>query len=279
MDALTHRISAWDGLALRVLEWDGGGDRLPLLCLPGLVRTAGDFAGVADVFCAGRRVLAVDYPGRGESGRSDSIARYDAGSCLRDIMDVCAALHVHRAVVIGTSFGGLLAMGLTAARPGLVGGVLLNDVGPEIGRSGADFVRGFVGSDPALPDLAACVAFLRSALPPLSLVSRVEWEEMARLTYSPGPDGRWHPLWDTRIAHLLDREPPDLWALFGAMAHVKLLLVRGSESDILSRDTTERMRMRRPDMACVEVPGVGHAPTLCEPMVVDAMRSFLEQVA
>ncbi|MGH7154952.1 MAG: alpha/beta fold hydrolase, partial [Acetobacteraceae bacterium] len=90
---MTHRISAWDGLALRVLEWDGGGDKPPMLCLPGLARTAGDFAGVADVFGAGRRVLAVDYPGRGESGRTGRIARYDAEACLRDIMDVCAALH------------------------------------------------------------------------------------------------------------------------------------------------------------------------------------------
>ena len=279
MDALTHRILAWDGLPLRVLEWNQGRDRLPLLCLPGLVRTAGDFAGVAAAFGTGRRVLAVDYPGRGQSGRSDSIARYDAEACLRDIMDVCAALHVHRAVVIGTSFGGLLTMGLAAARPGLVAAAVLNDVGPDIARSGADFVRRFVGSDPALPDLAACVAFLRSALPPLSLTSEAEWEEMARLTYAPEADGRWHPLWDTRIARLLKRDPPDLWGLFGALSHVTLLLVRGGESDILSRETAERMRVLRPDMAFVELPGIGHAPTLCEPAAVTAMRSFLDRVA
>lgn len=275
MDALTHRISAWDGLFLRVLEWDQGCDRLPLLCLPGLVRTAGDFAGVAAALGTGRRVLAMDYPGRGQSGRSREIDRYDAEACLRDIMDACAALHVHRAVVIGTSFGGLLAMGLAAARPGLIGAAVLNDVGPAIGRSGTAFVRRFVASDPALPDLASCVAFLRSALPPLSLTSEAEWEDMAQLTYAPAADGRWHPLWDTRIARLLNRDPPDLWALFGALAHVPLLLVRGGESDILSRETTERMRVQQPDMALVELPGIGHAPTLREPTVVAALRSFL----
>ena len=43
------------------------------------------------------------------------------------MLDICAALHLHRVVVIGTSFGGLLGMGLAAARPSLVRAVVLND--------------------------------------------------------------------------------------------------------------------------------------------------------
>jgi pimeloyl-ACP methyl ester carboxylesterase len=274
---LVHRLSAWDGLPLAVREWRDGDRHRPLLCLPGLVRTSGDFAVVAATLGTGRRVIALDYAGRGESGRARDVNRYAPEACLRDVLDVCAALHVHGAVGIGTSFGGLLCMGIAAARPSVLRAVVLNDVGPEIGGDGADFVRRFVAADPALPSVEACVAHLRALLPPLSLDSDEDWQTMARLTYAPGADGRWHPVWDTRIAALLGRKTPDLWPLFGALAPMKLLLVRGEESNILLPDTVARMVAARPDMAVVSLPGIGHAPTLGEPTIVAALGDFLER--
>ena len=113
-----HRISAWDRVPIHVREWHGGDRHPPIVCLPGLVRTGGDFEALAPAISEGRRVIAIDYPGRGDSGRARDVARYNPEACLRDIMDICAALHIHRAVFIGTSFGGLLTMGLAAARPG-----------------------------------------------------------------------------------------------------------------------------------------------------------------
>ncbi len=121
------------------------------------------------------------------SGRAADVNRYAPEACVRDIMDACAALHIHQAVVIGTSFGGLLGMGLAAARPGLVRAVVLNDIGPDIGTDGADFVRDFVALDPALESLDACVAFLRADLPPMSLDTDAAWRRMAELTYQSGP--------------------------------------------------------------------------------------------
>ncbi len=278
LNAQVHRLSAWDGLALVAREWRDGDRRRPLLCMPGLVRTSGDFAAVATTLGAGRRVIALDYAGRGGSGRARDVNRYAPEACLRDVLDVCAALHVHGAVGIGTSFGGLLCMGIAAARPSLLRAVVLNDVGPEIGGDGAEFVRRFVAADPALPSVEACVAHLRGVLPPLSLHSEEEWQAMARLTYAPATDARWHPVWDTRIAELLGRETPDLWPLFGALGSMKLLLVRGEASNILLPDTVARMVAARPDMTVVGLPGIGHAPTLGEPTIVAALRDFVERV-
>ena len=101
---------------------------------------------------------------------------------------------------------------------------------------------------------------------------------MARLTYAPGKDGRWHPVWDTSIANLMQRAPPDVWPMFNAIAHLKLLLVHGEASNILLPDTVARMAAARPDMAVVGVPGIGHAPTLAEPEVVAALHDFLASV-
>ncbi len=190
-------------------------------------------------------------------------------------MDVCAALHIHAAVVIGTSFGGLLAMGIAAARPGLIRSVILNDIGPDIGSDGADFVRTFVGNDPMLESLASCVVFLRANLPPMSLDTDAAWRRMAELTYRQGPDDRFHPLWDTRIAQLLNRPSPDLWPLFAGLAHRSVLLIRGAVSNVLLPATTLRMQAVHPNMTIVTLPGIGHAPTLTEPPALAAICSFL----
>jgi len=279
MDAVVHRLAAWDGLPLAVHEWDAGDARSPLLCLPGLVRTGADFSEVARAVGAGRRVVAPDYAGRGASGRSPDVSRYAPEACLRDVLDVCAALQLHGVIAVGTSFGGLLAMGIATTRPSLLRAAVLNDIGPEIGIEGGDFVRRFVAVDPALPDLDACVAYLRERLPPLSLTTDAAWRRMAALTYEPGTDGRFHPLWDTAIASLLNRPPPLLWPLFGALAHVPLLLAWGEASDILLPPTVAAMRAARPDMAVVSLPGIGHAPTLAEPPVLQAIAAFLDRVA
>ena len=242
------------------------------------MRTSGDFAALANALGAGRRVVAPDYPGRGQSGRSRAVSRYAPEACLRDVLDICAALHLHDAVAIGTSFGGLLGMGVAATRPSLLRAMVLNDVGPELGPQGTRYVRRFIGQDIAFDDLDAAVAHLRAVLPPLSLDGEAAWRSMAALTYAPDGNGTLRPRWDTRIARLLNGRTPDLWPLFSAVAHLPLLLVRGEVSDILLPATVARMQALRPDMAVVSLPGIGHAPTLGEPEVLAALAAFLDQV-
>jgi pimeloyl-ACP methyl ester carboxylesterase len=272
-----RRISAVDGLGIAVRLWGERTGRTPLLCLAGMVRTGGDFGRVALRHAGRRLVVAPDYPGRGLSARARDWRRYRPERTLADVLDVSAALHLPRAIVLGTSLGGLLAMGLAAARPGLVAATMLNDIGPEVGGGGLDFVRGFIGSRHTQPDLERAAAFLRETLPWLSLATPEEWREFAALTFMRDPDGRWSANWDPAIARTLDRRAlPDLWPLFGALACAPLLLVRGGASDILSAATASRMRERRPDMAELVLPCVGHAPTLSEPEIAPALDTWIE---
>jgi pimeloyl-ACP methyl ester carboxylesterase len=194
------------------------------------------------------------------------------------VVDVSAALHLHRVVAIGTNFGGLLSIGLAATRPSLFRAVVLKDVGPDLGREGTDSVRRFIGDDTVFADMDAAVAHLRKVLPPLSLDGDAAWRSMAALTHASDGDGMLRPSWDTRIARLLNGRTPDLWPLFGALAHLPLLLVRGEASDILLPATVERMQATHPDMAAVSLPDIGHAPTLGEPEIVAALLAFLDRV-
>ena len=272
-----HIVRAWDGLEIFAQEWGSGPD-LPLLCLPGLVRTGDDFAALAERYAPSRRVVTLDYPGRGRSGRAKKVSRYLPEACLRDVLDVCAALHVHRGVVIGTSFGGLLATGIGVVRPTLLGALVLNDVGPEIGAAGEAFVAALVGNDHPLPDLDTATAHLRTLMPYLSLTTDAQWRRFTELTYAPGADGRWHPRWDTRIAELLNPPVRDLWPLFEAVPEIPMLLVHGESSALLMASTVTKMRLRKPAMAVVTLPGIGHAPTLTEPLAAAALDAFLARL-
>src|ERR1700752_2207898 len=107
------QVSGPDGLRLHVRDyrparWVGR----PVLCLPGLSRTAADFHELALSLSADRdrprRVLGLDYRGRGHSDYDRKAARYSLPVELSDVAAVMTALELAPAVVVRTSGGGLL---------------------------------------------------------------------------------------------------------------------------------------------------------------------------
>jgi pimeloyl-ACP methyl ester carboxylesterase len=59
------------------------------------------------------------------------------------------------------------------------------------------------------------------------------------------------------------------------LAKGELAIMSGAERDILSRETAARMLMVQRGVRLVEVPGVGHAPSLVEPAALEALTDFL----
>ena len=272
-------FTARDGLRLSAQDFAGDPARTPLLCLSGITRNSDDFAALAERHAGTRRVLCLDHVGHGESARSDRLARYAIEESLRDVLDAMAALHCHRAVFVGTSFGGILTMVMAVLRPGAIAGAVLNDVGPVLEPVGLDHVQNFVARDPALPTLDRCVEHLKASLPPLT-IDEEGWRRFAAGTYARGDDGRWHPRWDIRIAQAMQGGGalPSLWGPFGALAHAPTLLLRGELSELLSVETTQRMRDAHPRLDFVNIPGTGHCPTLEEPLAIAALDRFLDAI-
>jgi pimeloyl-ACP methyl ester carboxylesterase len=282
MDGATmHRFSARDGLSMSAMEWPGDPSRTPVFGLHGLARSALDFRSLAERLAGRRRVLSVDLIGHGESERAPDAARYSIATALRDVFDAMAALHAPRAVVVGTSFGGLLGLLMSVVRPGALRGLVLNDIGPQIEPGGLGPVQSFVVTDPACATLEDAVVHLKNVLPPLRLEGDAAWRRFAAATYAQGEDGHWHPRWDTRIAGQIEAESailPPLWPLYGALRDRPAMLVWGEESQLLSRETMRRMRREKPDLAFVSVAGSGHAPSLAEPEVAPVLDAFLDAI-
>ena len=152
-NATTAFISAGDGLRLHARCYGARSvPALPVVCLPGLARTAADFEALGEALASDqsrpRRVIALDYRGRGQSEYDRDPANYNFQVELADVLAVMTALDAARAILIGTSRGGILAMLLAAVRPTAIAGCVLNDIGPVIEPKGLMRIKGYVGKLP-----------------------------------------------------------------------------------------------------------------------------------
>ncbi|MBY0430988.1 MAG: alpha/beta hydrolase [Rhodospirillales bacterium] len=274
--------SARDGLRLYWREYgDTASLRTPLLCLPGLTRNSKDFHDLAQRYCGQRRVICLDYRGRGRSEYDSDWRNYDPQVYLEDIRHILAATGAWKVVTVGTSMGGILSMALTVMMPTLLAGAVLNDVGPELAGPGLDRILDTIGHDHPQPDWETAVRYLRRTFPILTLKTDERWMTMARNTYRQGADGLLHFDWDVTLAHNLTRgrlRIPDLWPLFRALRGIPVLALRGSRSDVLSVETFDRMAEEKPDLLRVTVPGCGHCPVLDEPEVLEMLDVFLARL-
>lgn len=269
---LTQHFSAEDGARLAYRD---EGQGLPLLCLPGLTRSMGDFDYLIP-HLPPLRLIRMDYRGRGESAWTGP-ATYTVEQEGRDALALLDHLGVPKAAILGTSRGGLIGMVLGAVARDRVLGLCLNDVGPEIHRPGLARISDYVGRNPAGKTLAG-FAELLSRSPGFDNVPMSRWLDEARRLAVETPDGLRLP-YDAALREAFlaafDGPPIDLWPLFDALQGLPLALIRGANSDLLSADTAKGMRDRRPDMAFAEVPGRAHIPFLDEPESLSLIQRFL----
>jgi pimeloyl-ACP methyl ester carboxylesterase len=272
-------ISARDGLKLHVRDYgDAAGSALPALCLPGLARTSADFHELAIALASDpkrpRRVIAVDYRGRGRSERDADWTHYDLKIELDDVLQVLAATGVHEAIFIGTSRGGLLTMAMAPVRPTAIKGVVLNDIGPVLDARGLIRIRGYVGKLPAPRDWGEAANILKQVFgSQFPALDGAGWDGYARRTWKD-ENGRLSPDYDPALAktlEALDLEAPlpVMWPFFDGLKHAPMLVLRGEHSDLISDETVKEMVLRHPACESWTVRGQGHAPLLAGKDIID----------
>jgi pimeloyl-ACP methyl ester carboxylesterase len=276
-------VSAPDGLMLHVREYGPRtGPRPPVVCLPGLTRTAEDFSVLAHALAArGRRVLALDSRGRGLSAYDRSAANYSLAIELADLDAVLVARGAQPAVFVGSSRGGLLTMLLAAMRPASIAAAVFNDIGPAIEHRGLMRIKGYVGKGPVPKNHEEGAEVLRrlfsQQFPDLTPEQWLAWaqrswrQDKKRLvqTYDP-------KIADTLSTINPETPPPSLWLQFDALKSIPLMVVRGANSDILSAETVTAMAARRTSMEVVEVAGQGHTPLLDDEETIARIATFID---
>ena len=279
---ISRFVTAIDGIKLHVRDYtarDAGA--LPVVCLPGLARTTADFDTLAGALAAaGRRVIAMDYRGRGRSDYDLDPAKYSLPVELDDVITVVAALQCEPAVFIGTSRGGILTMLMAAVRPAAIAGAVLNDIGPVLETAGLLRIKSYVGKLPTPSNYDEAARILERLFgPQFPKLSHDDWLRSAHRTYRD-KNGVLVVDYDVALARALDDfDPsmplPDLWPQFEALRPVPVMAIRGAHSDLLSAATMNEMSQRHPDLDTLVVPDQGHAPLLAEADVIARIAAFV----
>jgi len=280
--------SAQDGmkLAARLYGWENRGP-LPVICLAGLTRNSADFHELATYLAhkapVRRRVFCPDYRGRGMSAWDENWENYNPLVETGDVLAGAAAAGIGEAVVVGTSRGGMIAMIISALRPGLMRGAVLNDVGPEIEGRGLVRIRNYVEKGRDFPSWRQAVEALRqTGESQFPRYSQDDWEKQAKLIFEQKKGSvvrRYDPRLTRTLASInLDNPLPAMWAQFSGLRAIPVLAIRGERSDLLTEETLEKMRAAHPGMRSITVADQGHAPDLGQPELAERIAAFVARV-
>ena len=282
-------------------EWGAQDNPDVVLCVHGLTRTGRDFDDLAQALAADFRVVCPDVVGRGLSDRLANPMLYAVPQYASDMVTLIARLNPVRLSWVGTSLGGLIGLayaGLLAqarfarqhptpaqAHQPLpdahlpLDKIVLNDVGPHIEASSITRIGQYVGEPVEFPTFDDAVVYVRTVSASFGPHTDSQWRELTRHTFIER-DGKWVKHYDLGIAVPFGATSQDmaqqgeamLWAAYASIV-APILVVRGQESDLLSRDTVAQMQARNPRTRSVEFAGVGHAPTF---MVADQIATVVD---
>ena len=268
-----HRMAYW--------EWGARDNPRVVVCVHGLTRQGRDFDTLARALAPDWRVVCPDVVGR---GRSDWLAEpmaYQVPTYVADMVTLLARLGAEQVDWVGTSMGGLIGMGL-AAQPGSpIGRLVVNDIGPAIDAAGLVRIGGYLGQPLTWATEDEAADYLLTISQGFGPHSREQWLQLTRpMLRRDGERLRLH--YDPAIAvpmraftaEMAAAGQAALWAAFD-MIRCPMLLLRGADSDLLSRATAEEMTRRGPKPRLHEFASVGHAPTLVAPGQVAVVREFL----
>ena len=269
-----------NGLNLHYLDWGNVGAP-PVVCVHGYTSSAEAFNALARHFRDRFHIVAPDVRGHGESAWSPDGA-YQYRDQVSDLAKLVDQLGLTRFTLIGTSMGGIIAVAFASAHAARLAGLVINDIGPDV-EGGSQRITQTVGSRPEeFETLEAAMVYRREVSPVTATRPMSDQREVALGVLRQRTDGRW--VWKMDPAYIRQRVQhgapprPALWPVLKSLP-CPTLVVWGTESDVLLEAQARRMVGVLPRGELVTVPGVAHAPTLVEPVVLTALEPFLSAQA
>jgi pimeloyl-ACP methyl ester carboxylesterase len=248
-----------------------------VMMIHGLAGQAHTFDGIATKLSDRYHVYCLDVRGRGESEWGPANG-YHVENYVADLEAVREALGLQRFALVGTSMGGIISMNYTPRFPERVDRVVLNDIGPEVDPVGLKRIIEYVGHAPTMfEDMKAVVKYYRENYAPMvEHLPEDQIADFARWNVRKSDAGIYVWKMDPAVRAGGSTAAPTLEP-WDAVARITCpaLILRGTKSDVLSADIAQRMVAVMPDARIVEVPGVGHAPVLTEPVAQRALEEFL----
>ncbi|HEU4777474.1 MAG TPA: alpha/beta hydrolase [Telluria sp.] len=267
-------------------EWGAADNPNVLVCVHGVTRVSDDFDAMARALAADYRVICPDVVGRGRSGRLRNPQLYVIPQYVSDMVTLLAQVLANneRQSVdwFGTSMGGLIGLGLASLPGNPIARLILNDIGPSLEAAALQRIGDYIGQDMRFPTFDEGARFIRDVSLTFGPHTEEEWHKLAADVLRQDQDGMWVRHYDMGLAQPFRSATPEsvaadqaaLWTSYDAIT-CPTLLIRGSESDLLSRATAASMTERGPRAKLVEIAGVGHAPTFVHDDQIAIVRQFL----
>ena len=271
-----HRLAYW--------EWGDSANPNAVVCVHGLARQGRDFDALAADLSVHYRVICPDVAGRGQSAWLANPMDYAIPQYVADMVTLLARLNAQSVDWVGTSMGGLIGLGVAALAGSPLRRLVMNDIGPTLETSAIARIGAYLGMPLRWPTLEAAADALWQISQSFGPHTREQWLALTRPQIALDGQGQFKPHYDPQVAVPFRAITPEaaaagealLWSAWDSL-RLPVLLVRGAESDLLSRDTALAMTQRGPKPQLVEFTGVGHAPTLVQAdqrrIVADFLRS------
>jgi len=268
------------GLKIYYRDYPGeNSSALPLLCLHGLTRNSRDFEPMIEELGNRYRYIVPDMRGRGNSGYDADPHNYNVMKYVEDVWALMSAASIKKFLLVGTSMGGIMSLIMAAEQPERIGGILLNDIGPELGEVGLGQIFGYLGKQMTEPSWEAARLAVQERLgDSYPSFADDQWVSMAFRQYTEQEDGSVYLAYDAgiRIPFLEAAEPMDLWPIF-IKIDVPLLCVHGALSGLLTIKIAREMRKKNHNCIVITIDSVGHTPILDEQISVIAIRDWLTE--
>lgn len=268
---------------LAYAEWGPPKAEHTVVCVHGVSRTGRDFDMLAAALAAkGVRVIAPDLPGRGRSEWLASPAHYTDRAYVRAMSTLVARLDVDQVDWVGTSLGGHIGM-LMAAEPGTpVRRLVLNDFGARVSAAALRRIGGYLTRQWHFASVDEVETHLREVHAPFGKLSDAHWRHLAQHSAVPDGKGGFRFHFDPGIGMrfsipiLLD---VILWHVWDTI-DCPVLILRGEDSDLLSRSTVDAMLKRGSAasdgrVTAFEFPDCGHAPALMDEAQIAVIKNYL----
>jgi pimeloyl-ACP methyl ester carboxylesterase len=292
---------------LAYLDWGNPARDHIVVCAHGLSRNSRDFDFLAAELAHDCRIICPDVVGRGDSEWLEDKSGYRFSTYLSDAAALLARVTAPvepaffgtlrrlngagarpaRIDWVGTSMGGLIGMLLAAKSGSPIRRLVLNDVGPFIAWGALFRLKGYVNGSHAFGSLDEVENWTRKACAPFGHLTAEQWRHLSLHSVYRAGENDYRLRYDPGIAQTLrghiDPELPlgpsflagvDLWSVWSEV-RCPVLVLRGADSDVLTRETLARMRQTKPELQVAEFDGVGHAPALMSPEQIGVLRRFL----
>ncbi len=240
----------------------------PIAFIHGLGGSLSSWQIVLGALAENWRLVAIDLPGHGQSGKPAS-ADYSVSGLANAVGEVLQSTGISNAILAGHSLGGAVAMELARTRPDLVRGLVLIDsaaLGTDISRHLMDLMSGEPGADTAR-------GLLELFFEDKKLASPRAIEEMASHQTA---DGAWDAQRATAVAAFAGGRQSVPGPDDPAAVSQPVLVIWGERDGVIPVEHAYAATNVLADVQLAILPGIGHVPQVEAP---ERVATLIERFA